>query len=395
VLFLIVFIDLVGFGMIIPMLPLYAEAYSPSPWQFAALMAAFSLMQFLFNPILGRLSDRFGRRPVLLLSLVGAASGYFLLAIANSLLLLFISRIVAGIFAANISTAQAVAADITGPEGRAKSMGILGAAFGLGFIAGPAIGGVLDAVAPWLPGAFACGTSLLAFVLTIFLLPETRWQGEATQSRPRVQKAALEELRLHPALYFCFATLFLGIVAFSTFEVTFAQYLARTFEFDPLTERSRIYPFFVYAGVLGALVQGGLVGRVSKRFGPSRVIVAGFAFSSLALFVLPLAVSVLHVLGVLAILAVGQGLASPSLSALTSTLVPRDHVGAVMGLYQSVSSLGRIIGPVAGQLTLAIGDAAPLRLAGSLQALGVLLAFGILWRIRRSEDQAGSRGTSA
>ena len=184
VLFLIVFIDLVGFGMIIPVLPLYAEAYSPSPWQFAGLMAAFSLMQFLFNPILGRLSDRFGRRPVLLLSLVGAACGYFLLAIASSLLMLFISRIVAGIFAANISTAQAVAADITGPEGRAKSMGLLGAAFGLGFIAGPAIGGVLDAVAPWLPGAFACGTSLLAFVLTIFLLPETRWRGEAIQAPP-------------------------------------------------------------------------------------------------------------------------------------------------------------------------------------------------------------------
>ena len=176
--------------------------------------------------------------------------------------------------------------------------------------------------------------------------------------------------------------------------MTFAQYLSRTFDFDPLTERSRIYPFFVYAGTLGALVQGGLVGRVSRRFGPSRVIVVGFFFSSLALFVLPLAVSVVHVLGVLAILAIGQGLASPSLSALTSTLVPRDHVGAVMGLFQSVSSLGRIIGPVAGQLTLALGAAAPLRLAGSLQALGVLLALGILWRIKRSESSAGSPGTS-
>ena len=152
IVFLIVFIDLVGFGIVIPILPLYAEEYGPSPVVFGLLMASFSIMQFIFAPILGRLSDRIGRRPVLLVSLVGSAVGYVLFGIAGSIGMLFASRIIDGISGGNISTAHAVITDITGPEDRAKGMGLIGAAFGLGFILGPAIGALLVTVAPWMPG---------------------------------------------------------------------------------------------------------------------------------------------------------------------------------------------------------------------------------------------------
>ncbi len=191
IVFLIVFIDLVGFGIVIPILPLYAEEYGPSPVIFGLLMASFSIMQFIFAPILGRLSDRIGRRPVLLVSLVGSAVGYVLFGIAGSMGMLFASRIIDGISGGNISTAQAVIADITGPEDRAKGMGIIGAAFGLGFILGPAIGALLVTVAPWMPGIAAAVASLIAFLAGSDPSPgDPRHRGEARGAATSSQSAA-------------------------------------------------------------------------------------------------------------------------------------------------------------------------------------------------------------
>ena len=204
IVFLIVFIDLVGFGIVIPILPLYAEEYGPSPVIFGLLMASFSIMQFLAAPILGRLSDRIGRRPVLLVSLLGSAVGYVLFGIAGSLAMLFASRIIDGISGGNISTAQAVIADITAPEDRAKGMGIIGAAFGLGFILGPAIGALLVTIAPWLPGIGAAVASLIAFVLVLIRLPETLdTEARREARRHPLNLGSLVEALSHPRVGLC------------------------------------------------------------------------------------------------------------------------------------------------------------------------------------------------
>lgn len=391
VLFLIVFIDLVGFGMIIPVLPLYAERYQPSPLVFGLLMAAYSAFQLVFSPVFGRISDRIGRRPVLLLSLLGAALGYAILAFADSLALLFVSRIVAGTFAANIATVQAVIADTTGASNRTQGMGIIGAAFGLGFIAGPAIGAALDLAAPWLPGAFAAGTSLLAFGLAWLFVPETKNPESTSTPRRVLDLAALADTLRRPALPSLLLAVLLLVTAFSIFEVTFAQFVSRALHVDPDAERGRIYGLFIYAGVLAALIQGALVGRLARRFGDGRVAVTGAAIAAVSLALVPACTSMEALLAAIAGLAVGQGLASPTLSSLVSTLAPQDRVGGVMGLYQSLSSLARIVGPLLGQWSLgAIGLAWPHRIGAVLELIAAILVASALfsWTRRSTADSA-------
>ncbi|MCG6964503.1 MAG: MFS transporter [Acidobacteria bacterium] len=370
-LFLIVFIDLIGFGIIIPILPLYAEQFGPSPLAFGLLMASFSLMQFVFAPVLGRLSDRFGRRPILLISLIGSAVGYVLFGFAGSMGMLFASRIVDGISGANISTAQAVIADITTPEDRAKGMGAIGAAFGLGFILGPAIGGLLVSIAHWLPGVAAAVTSLIAAGLVLAVLPETLDpEAGVKAARRRLDLRSLARAMAHPFLGLCLIMVLFIIFAFSNFETTFAQFV----QFKFALTKSQISFLFVYAGVLAALVQGGLAGRLTKRFGEAKLVTAGTFLGFLGLGFLPYLGSLGLVMVSLAVLAMGQGIASPALSSLTSKLVAADEVGGVMGVYQSMSSLGRIGGPFWAEMVYGmIGVAWPYR-TGSLF---MLLACGI------------------
>ena len=381
IVFLIVFIDLVGFGIVIPILPLYAEEYGPSPVVFGLLMASFSIMQFFAAPILGRLSDRVGRRPVLLVSLIGSAFGYILFGIAGSLGMLFASRIIDGISGGNISTAQAVIADITAPEDRAKGMGIIGAAFGLGFILGPAIGALLVTVATWLPGIGAAVASLIAFVLVLTHLPETLDTGARHEARRHpLNVGSLAEALAHPLVGLCLLMVFFTIFAFANFETTFAQFAKLRFAFSTST----IAWLFVYAGVLGAIVQGGLVGSLAKRFGEVRLIVAGTLLSFVALGSLPYAPSRGPLLAILAVLALGQGVAHPSLSAFTSKLVDPDQVGGVMGVYQGMSSLARIIGPFWGEVVYgAIGFAWPFRTGSIFMLLAAMVAVAALVRLRR------------
>jgi DHA1 family tetracycline resistance protein-like MFS transporter len=376
-----VFIDLVGFGIVIPILPLYAEMFGPSPMVFGLLMASYSAMQFVSSPILGRLSDHFGRKPVLLVSLVGTAVGYVMFAFAGSLAVLFASRILDGISGGNISTAQAVIADITDEKDRAKGMGIIGAAFGLGFILGPGIAALLVDIAPWLPGMAAAVTSMVAFLLVLFVLPETLDESTRTKARrhPFTIGSLRQALGAHPLVGLCFAIVLLVIFAFSNFETTFAQFATSRLALG----MSQIGWVFVFAGVLGAVVQGGLVGRLAVRFGEARLMVVGAVLACLGAGAVPYTSSLVSLLPVLAVLALGQGLVSPSLSSLTSKLVHPDEVGGVMGVYQSFSSLGRILGPFWAEWVYGHVDFHwPFRTAALAYVAAFIVAVALLVRLR-------------
>ncbi len=382
IVFLIVFIDLVGFGIVIPFLPLYAENFGPSPLVFGLLMAAYSAMQFLAAPILGRLSDRYGRRPVLLISLAGSVVGYLLFAFAGSLAVLFASRIIDGISGGNISTAQAVMADITDEKDRARGMGLIGAAFGLGFICGPALAALLVGIAMWLPGVAAAVTSLTALILVFLKLPETNLERSSEGRAHPLSPRNLVRATGYPFVGACLAMIFLVIFAFSNFETTFAQLLR--FQFD--VGMSTVGWVFVYAGLMGAIVQGGLVGRLSQRFGEAWLIAAGSLIAAVAGGAIPYAGSIGRLMAVLAVLAVGHGLAAPSLSALISKMVPSDEVGGVMGVYQGVSSLARIVGPFWAEWAYGHhGVASPYLSA----AVAYLLAMVLAWMAVRKGRSAG------
>jgi len=348
VVFLVVFIDLMGFGIVIPLLPLYGERYHPSPALFGLLMAVFSLMQFLFAPVLGRLSDRFGRRPILLLSLAGSVAGYLLFGLQHSLALLFLSRIVSGVMGANVATAQAVIADVTKPEERAKGMGLIGAAFGLGFILGPAIGGLAVQWGEGAPGFIAAGLSGLALLLAAWKLPET-WTEERRFGRVEAARGWFSLPRLwsalgHPQIGLVLVVFFLATFAFSNFESTFALYLEGRMKLST----QHVTWVFVFVGLVAAVVQGGLVGQLAKRFGERHLALTGALLLVPGYLAILAAPTVGWLLLSLPLLALGAGLLNPSLSSLVSRLATADEQGGVLGVYQSVASLGRIAGPFYG-----------------------------------------------
>src|SRR3954451_11529804 len=287
VIFITVFIDLVGFGIVIPVLPFYAEGtkFGATPTQVGLLFASYSMMQLVFAPVLGRLSDKHGRRPVLLVSLLGTALGFFILGFATTLWMLFLGRIIDGISGGNISTAQAYIADVTTKENRAKGMGLIGAAFGLGFVFGPAIGGILSRWGISVPFLFAGGLALANVVLLYFALPET-----VTADHPaRVSAASgrgwpqlIAALR-QPALAFVMAIYFLGIVAFSIMTATFSLFMMFRLGYDAFHNGW----IFAFVGIISAAIQGGLIGRLVKRFGEPLLIIVGALLFSASLFVIP------------------------------------------------------------------------------------------------------------
>ncbi len=364
ILFAIVFLDLVGFGIVIPLLPLYAQQYHPAPWLFGLLMASFSAMQFLFAPILGALSDRLGRRPILLFSLAGSVAGYLLFALADSLSMLFAARIVAGIAGANIGTAQAVIADLTPPEKRAAGMGLIGAAFGLGFIAGPALAGLLLPISPRVPGFAAAAFSALAWLACALALPETRRRAPTSVRAWSLAGA----WGLAPALLVAL----LMVTGWSAFEVTFAQFLHAALALPA----QGVAWLFAYLGVVAVLVQGGLVRRLPNRWGAKHLLVAGLSTSVLSLALLVHTQSVLQLLLILPLLALGHGLVQPSLSAWVSQRAPVEAQGRALGAFQATSSLARILGPFLGELAFGhVGVAAPLWLCALLALVAALVAL--------------------
>lgn len=364
ILFIVVFLDLVGFGIVIPLLPLYAERYQPPPWVFGLLLSSFSLMQFFFAPVLGRLSDRWGRRPILLISLTGSAVGYLFFALADSLVMLFASRIIAGVAGANIATAQAVIADVTSPEERTRGMGLVGAAFGLGFVAGPAIAGLLLPFSARLPGFAAAAFSAFAWAAAFFALPETRKAGQARGFRR--QPVAFRGLGL------LLLVAFLVVTGWAGFEVTFAQFLHARLLLAP----SQVAWLFAYVGVLVVLVQALFVRRLPTSWTPRTLLIAGLVFSVVALVVTAETTGVAQLLMVLPLLALGQGLANPALSAWISRQASAEFQGQALGAFQATNSLARIVGPFVGEMAFGhLGTTAPPLVAAALAAVAVLLVL--------------------
>ena len=349
VIFTTVFIDLVGFGIVIPVLPFYAEGsrFNATPRTVGLLFASYSVMQLIFSPILGRLSDKHGRRPVLLISIIGTGIGFLMLGFATTLWMLFVGRILDGITGGNISTAQAYIADITTKENRAKGMGLIGAAFGLGFVFGPAIGGILSRWGVGVPFLFAAGLCFANALLLYFTLPET-----VTRDHPARVSAAggrgLAQL-LHslgnPRLSFVLIIYFLFIVAFSIMTTSFSLYTMFRFGYDA----QHTGYLFAYVGILAVIVQGGLIGRLVKRFGELPLVIVGaflFAGSLFAVpFVGPEAGGLLALLVGGGLFSIGNSLAAPSLTSLASKSVGPAEQGSVLGVTQSVASLARAVGP--------------------------------------------------
>jgi DHA1 family tetracycline resistance protein-like MFS transporter len=346
IIFITVFIDLVGFGIIIPMLPFYAEAYGASAFQVGLLATSFSLMQFLFAPLWGRLSDRIGRRPIILAGLFGSAVSYFAFGLADSLAMLFAARIVAGIAGANIPTAQAFIADSTSAANRARGMGLIGAAFGLGFILGPAIGGFLSQWGYHAPAFFAAALSLANFLAGWFLLPESLPADKRGTRRAIGRVEAFQAALARPALPLVLLVSFLVMTAFSAFESMFALFAGARFGYGATT----IGYLFAWVGMVLAIVQGVLVGRVVPRLGEHRLVPAAIALMAVALVGHAVAPNVPTLMAAMALLAVGMGFNSPSLLSMVSRLADPSDQGATLGVSQSLASLARIVGPLWGGL---------------------------------------------
>jgi MFS family permease len=372
VLFLTVFIDLVGFGIIIPVLPLYAEHFHASPVAIGWLTGIYSGMQIIFTPILGKLSDRFGRRPVLMVSIAGTAIGFILMGMATALPLLFVARILAGITGGNISIPQAYIADVTAPEQRSRAMGMIGAAFGLGFTFGPLIGGIMSRISYSAPFYFAAGLAVANVLLVYLILPESL--SRQHRAAPHEDAPITEVFRHGRGGMFAIvvATYFFLIAGFSIMTTLFALFTEKRFGYDA---RANGY-LFGFIGILTVIVQGGLIGRLVKMFGEVILTRVGMLLTAASLALLPLSTNLTLLLLACAGLSFGSGFASPPLSGLASQLIDRSWQGRALGVMQSAGSTGRLLGPLLGGWLLMLDLEKPVTEYGKTPFLvGALLCF--------------------
>lgn len=369
---LTVLIDFTGFGVIIPLLPFWAEHLGANPVQIGLILTAYSLAQFLFLPMLGRLSDRYGRRPVILWSLLIEAGSLALTALSGTFLILLVARFVGGMGAANLGTAQAVVSDTTTPAERAKGMGFIGAAIGLGFVIGPAIGGGLAALGMAIPFWVAGAIALVNAVMVFFLLPETRAPQEPVANTQPVNRAGLMETLRQPAMARLLVINLLYTLAFTAMEAMYPLFSQRAFGWGA-TQNAYI---FVYVGVIMVIVQGGLIGRLAKMWGAQRLLVVGLALLAAGLLLLPFGALLAVMLIAVGVLSAGSGAVSATSSTLASLVADEESQGQTLGVIQSSGGLGRIIGPLAAGWIFAIGGAgAPFVVGGLLTVLALLVAI--------------------
>lgn len=386
ILLLVVVVDLLGFGIIIPLFPYMAVRFGATPEQITPILAVYSLCQFVAAPFWGRLSDRFGRRPILISSTSGAAVSYLLLAFGDSIGWLIASRALGGLMAGNISAAMAYAADVTVHDGRARALGMVGAAIGMGFMLGPALGGVLagadlETANFRLPALVAAGLSTVACAAASLWLPESHAADQRAARAPGA-RTAWRQVWNRPALAMLIGAILLVTVAHSMLESIVAIWAMDRFDFGP-----RPLGFLLLMiGALTVLMQGGAAGQLARRFGEKRVAVAGIASYLLGLLLLALAETLTLVIGGGVLCGLGAGAYLPGLSSLASRQADPGERGVVMGTYHSATSLARILGPmVSGALYSGISYKAPF-------LLGIIVASPALWLVVQSQRGSAEPG---
>src|SRR5258706_6514050 len=404
VVFLTVFIDLIGFGIVLPLLPIYSRNFGASGWMIGVIMAAFSAMQFVFAPAWGRLSDRIGRRPVLLVSTAGAAASYAVFAFGSTLMgttalaVVLGSRIVAGICGANITVAQAYIADITPPEQRSRRMGLIGMAFGLGFTFGPSVGAFSH---KWIgsagPGIVAASVCAANFILAFLILPES-WKPSSDHVAAGPRFAQWMHTLAQPRIGLLIIVFFLATFCFTCFETTLGLLVGQNFHLDPRRgeDAFTIGLLFTYCGIVGAFVQGGAVGRMVKKMGEPKLIAMSLVLVALSLGPLPFVPGasplswgvLVHREGLpwidlfllLALLAIGSGLTRPPLFGLISIFTPAHEQGATIGVAQSAGSLARIVGPMFTATLFEHHPALPYLFCATISLLAAVVAWQTLCR---------------
>jgi multidrug resistance protein len=360
-------VDMTGFGMIIPLIPFYATSLGASPSSIGVMLASFAVMQVIFSPLLGRISDRIGRRPVLLISILTSIGSFILFTLANSFLILLLSRIVAGI-ATEGAVAQAYIADITTKDQRAGGMGKVGAAFGIGFIIGPAIGGLLSPYGFWAPGVAAIILSLVNFLFVLLFLPESSTTFSAkTQSlkeRKGHIRTILDAVSL-PITGSVYVIYFIVTLAFSAIPVIVPFLVVDFFEFTAV-EMSYI---FTYIGILQALFQGVAISKIAKMVSEEKLIIIGPLLMFLGIFLMPLIPNIILFLVTLSTMSSGVAITNTIVPSFISKRTSPDEQGGVLGLTQSVSSLARVPGPLLGGVIYDFGGTIAPFLASSLMLL--------------------------
>ena len=391
--FLIVFIDLLGFSLILPLLPYLARTFQASDFQIGLLVASYAAAQLIGAPILGRLSDKYGRRPVLLISIAGNAVGFILLGLANSLWLLFLARILAGITAANISVAQAYISDVTDEKNRARGLGLIGAAFGLGFIIGPAIGGALSQFSFSLPAYISAALSIFNLILVVTWLPESltaeRRKSIANTDRLPFTIPALIQVLRRPLVGPLLNTRFFFGMSFSLFQTIFSLYALERFQL----EAQQVGYILAYVGFLSVFTQGFLIGRLTNRYSENALILVATITMAAALLGWALAPSVPVLLIIMAPIAVSGGILNTVInSAITKSVSPVE-IGGMLGISTSLEAMTRVISPSLGGLILElvgrrfgaqVGTSAPGILA-SLMLFGLVsYVYRFVYRVQPS-----------
>lgn len=386
IIFFTVFVDLVGFGIIIPILQPYARMYGATDFQAGLLMGTFSAVQFFVIPVWGWLSDRFGRKPIILVGLLGSSISYLILANASSLTILFVGRTLAGLFAGNLVAAQAYIADITPQESRAHGMGLIGAAFGLGFILGPVIGGTLSHFSFSHPSYAAALASALAFLFGL---------TELEESLPPEKRLKHAPLR-HPILNLSHVTSdkmvlrvilanFLFITTWAMWETVFVLFVGNQILVNVSeTQLSRTVGYlFGFAGLMSALIQGGAIRHLVKQFGEKILAQIGFVFliagclGFLCLTFWNGIQSSVGLIPLLVLIGTGSGLANPTLTAIISKLASPERQGEVLGAFRGISSLARVVGPVGGAFLFGkVSQASPYVAGIALLVMSMALLWG-------------------
>lgn len=349
---LVVFIDLLGFSLILPLLPYYAKTFNANDTQIGLLVASYAAAQLIGAPLLGRLSDRYGRRPLLLASIAGTFAGFVMLAFAHSLWLLFLARIIDGLTAGNISIAQAYISDVTDAKNRAKGLGLIGAAFGLGFIIGPAAGGALSAWSYTIPALVAAGLSLVNLVLVALWLPESLTAERRAEinnnNRPPLTIKAMWSALRRPLIGPLLHTRFFFGLAFSIFQTIFSLYALERFKVDA----QHTGFILAYVGILSVITQGFLIGRLTARFSETRLILTATIIMTFGLVGWALAPDIITLLIIMAPTSFAAGILNTVINSAISKSVPPAEVGGMLGIASSLEAATRVIAPTLGGIML-------------------------------------------